>query len=430
MFVTTAGPTLVNAVRALIDDGCDDRVGVTGQNGESAQLWRRGRTARTWTLWTAGGSRRGVPHDGAMPRRPAPLPSSLPHAVFTVAEATEARVSIDRLRSGDLRRLGYGIYTRNDVALTEADLLMALTRTVPGAVARGLSAARYWKFPLPIRSQQWHAEPQVTPVHLTANGVAHRDTSILRWNRQCVPDTDIATIGDLRITGRVRTWLDLAQALPLDELVKIGDHLVRIPRPWAEQGRSRPYATPGQLSAAIRGYRSPGRPRLREALDLVRVGSDSPAETSLRLATLRAGLPLPVLNERVSENGVDLGEPDLAWPEWKLCVEHDGPDHLTKEQQERDIRRRERREAQGWVELQTVSVDLRHQGRRGVQRIAEALRRRGWRPESRAAARPGRPQPGTATQAGQPQPGAVAQAGHPQPASRTRAIADSIRPGP
>lgn len=354
-----------------------------------------------------GESRRGVPHDSAMPRRPAPLPPSLPHAVFTIAEAIAARVSIDRLRSRDLRRLGYGIYARNDVHLTEVDLLTALTRTVPGAVARGLSAARYWKFPLPLRSQEWHADPRVTPVHLTANGVAHRDTSILLWNRQCVLDTDIDTIGDLRVTGRVRTWLDLAQTLPLDELVQIGDHLVRIPRPWAEQGRSRPYATPGQLSAAIRAYRSPGRPRLREALDLVRVGSDSPAETSLRLAALRAGLPPPVLNERVSENVVHLGEPDLAWPEWKLCVEHEGPNHLTREQQERDIRRRERREAQGWVELQTVSVDLHHQGRRGVQRITEALRRRGWRPETRTAA----------------------QAGHPQPESRTRAIADAIGPG-
>ena len=305
--------------------------------------------------------------------------------VFTIAEAKKAGVSIDRLRSKDLRRLGYGIYARDDVDLTEADLLTALTRSVPGAVARGLSAARYWEFPLPASSQEWLDGPKVTPVQLTGNGVVHRDTSILLWTRQRLPDSDIDTISDLRVTGRIRTWLDLARELSLDDLVAIGDHLVRIPRPWAEAGRTAPHATPAQLTAAVHEFRSPGGPRLREALDLVRVGSDSPAETALRLATMRAGLPAPVLNVRIRENGVDLGEPDLAWPDWKLCVEHEGPSHLTKKQQDKDIRRRESREEQGWVELQTVAADLHHQCRRGVRRIAEALRRHGWRPEASAA---------------------------------------------
>lgn len=305
--------------------------------------------------------------------------------MFTVEEAKKAGVSVDRLRSKDLRRLGYGIYARDDADLAEVDLLSALTRTTPGAAARGLSAARYWKFPLPIGSQEWLARPEVTPVNLTANGLVHRDTSILLWSRQRLAGEDIETIGDLKVTGRIRTWLDLAQDLALDDLVTIGDHLVRIPRPWAEDDRTAPFATPAQLAAAVHGYRSPGGPRLREALDLVRVGSDSPAETALRLAAVRAGLPDPVLNVRVRENGVDLGEPDLAWPDWKLCVEHEGPSHLTKEQQEKDIRRRENREAQGWAELQTVATDLHHRCRRGVQRITDALRRRGWHPEARAA---------------------------------------------
>lgn len=316
-----------------------------------------------------------------MPRRPSPLPTSLPYAVFTAAEARKAGVSVDRLRAKDLRRLGYGIYTRADVDLTEYAVLTAMTRSDPLIVARGQSAARHWGFPLPWAMQTWVDTPQITPVHLTAGELVHRDTKLLRWNRQRLRGKEIVAISDLRLTDRVRTWLDLAQELDLDDLVKIGDHLVRNPRSWAE-GRRDPYATPAELATAITAYPGPGRPRLRTALELVRVGSDSGAETTLRLAAGRAQLPAPVLNVRQFAGGVDLGEPDLAWPEWKVCIEHDGPSHLTPEQQQKDIERRERREAHGWIEVQTVAADLRYECRRGVRRMIEALEKHGWRPSA------------------------------------------------
>lgn len=330
-----------------------------------------------------------------MPRHPSPLPPSLPHAVFTTSEARLAGVSIDRLRAKDLTRLGYGIYARTDASLTEAEILSAITRHDPLVVARGLSAARYWKLPLPMRRQKWEPAPRMTPIHLTADGLVHRDTKLLRWNRQRPRPEEIVTISDLRVTNRVRTWLDLAQELSLEQLVKIGDHLVRIPRTWAED-RHEPFATPAQLRASVRAYPGPHRPLLRQALELIRVGSDSPAETTLRLAAGRAGLPVTTLNVRQFEGDLDLGEPDLSWPEWKVCVEHDGPAHRTPEQQERDIRRRERREAHGWIEVQTVAVDLYDGCQRGVRRMTEALTKHGWRPttdSSPQAPRQRRPAP-------------------------------------
>lgn len=314
-----------------------------------------------------------------MPRRPSPLPRSLPHAVFTTAEAHRAGVGTERLRARDLRRLGYGLHARADVHLSELDILTALTRHNPMAVARGLSAARYWGLPLPWVPQQWHSEPHPTQVHLTANGNVHRSTALIRWNRQRLRAAEIVTIADLRVTDRVRTWLDLAQDLSLDQLVRIGDHLVRVPRDWAE-GRWIPHATLTRLTAAVADHPGPRRPLLRDALTLIRVGSDSPAETTLRLAAGRAGLPTPVLNSRQFDSGVDLGEPDLAWPEWKVCVEHEGPTHRTREQQEKDIARRELRESLGWLEVQTVSKDLHDRCRRGVRRMVEALGKHGWHP--------------------------------------------------
>lgn len=314
-----------------------------------------------------------------MARRPAPLPSSLPYSVFTAAEAAHCGVSTDRLRAKDLRRLGYGLYARIDTELTEVAIIGALTRSDPTVVALGLSAARLWSFPLPKSYQEWTAEPRPTPIRLGAPGRTRRDTPLLRWSRRCLREAEIAQGAEVRATTRVRTWLDLATVLSREQLVQIGDHLVRIPRERLE-GRSRPFATTAELAAAVHGYRSPGVTRLREVLELVRVGSDSPAETTLRLAVARAGLPPPELNQQVVEQGVDLGEPDLAWPQWRVCVEHDGPHHRTAEQQQKDIARRELREEHGWIEVQTVAVDLHNACRRGVRRMTEALVRRGWQP--------------------------------------------------
>lgn len=314
-----------------------------------------------------------------MPRRPSPLPSTLPFAVFTAAEARRAGVTVDRLRATDIRRLGYGLYARADVEITEIDVLASQTRIDPLATGRSLSAARHWRFPLPLGVSEWDPDADDPAVLLTAGGHARRSTPLLRWDRRRLHPGDIAVSSGVRLTGRVRTWIDLAQELRVEQLVHIGDHLVRIPRPWAE-GRSEPYSTPDELATAVQRHPGPGRPRLREALSLIRVGSDSPAETSLRLAALDAGLPIPELNVRQFADGVDLGEPDLAWPGWKVCVEHEGPHHRTPEQQEKDISRRELRESMGWIEVQTVHRDLHRGCRRGVQRTRAALERRGWRP--------------------------------------------------
>lgn len=299
-------------------------------------------------------------------------------------------MSTDRLRARDLRRLGYGIYARADIELTEHAILSAVTRNDPIAVARGPSAARRWAFPLPRSLQEWKSDTEITPIHLTANGHPRRSTSLFTWSRQRVSPEAIVMFGGMRITDRVRTWLDLSPALTCEELVQIGDHLVRRPRPGLEN-RRRPHASLERLAVGVREHSGEGRPLLRRALAQIRVGSDSPAETLLRLAAARAGLPEPVLNTRQFSNGVDLGEPDLAWPAWKVCVEHEGPSHLTKEQQQRDIARRERRDSQGWIEVQTVATDLHRDCRRGLRRLKDALRRQGWHPDAPSPETPPRP---------------------------------------
>src|SRR5699024_1088131 len=162
------------------------------------------------------------------------------------------------------------------------------------------------------------------------------------------------------LTSRIRTLLDLGSVLQPEALTVIGDHLVRRPRPRFE-GRTQPFATIEQLQAAAEEHTGRGVRAVRAAMKMVRMSSDSPAETRLRLAFLRAGLPEPVANSRLrvadapGDGLIDLGEPDLQWPQWRVVLEHEGPSHLRPEQLSRDIERTERRRDGGWLGVRTTA---------------------------------------------------------------------------
>lgn len=293
--------------------------------------------------------------------------------VFTSAEARAMGVGAHRLGAGDAIRLLPGIWGRAGRTVLPRDLAAALCRSDSSVVICGPSAAELLGMPLPFEAtarecQEFHASSR-----------AHRrDVGFMRWHRLLLQPADVIGIGDMRLTSRLRTWGDLGTQLTVDRLVALADHLIRRPRPRLE-GRRDPYAVRDELADMVARRRTArGNAALRSALALARAGSDSPAETAVRLALHRAGLPEPLLNAPAREGGVELGEPDLQWPEWRVCVEHDGRPHLTREQQDRDIRRTERRLECGWTEVRTVAEDLHRGGARAVRRVSRALRRHGW----------------------------------------------------
>lgn len=310
----------------------------------------------------------------AMPPRRSPLPQGLA-TVFTVAEARAVGVSAQRLRAPDVRRLSRGVYARTGMDVTILDLARAFCSDASDVVVCGPTASELLGMPLPFR----HLARETGLLDLAASA-RRRDAPYVRWHQFGALDAhEVLETGGVRVTTRVRTWGDLSTALELDELTSVADHLVRPPR-FRFEGRRRPYATLDELRGSVEnrpGKR--GNEALRAALDQARVGSDSPAETMLRLHLVRAGLPEPQLNIAIVEGGVELGEPDLSWPEFRVCAEHEGPTHLTREQQERDIARTEARLRHGWIEVRTVAADLRRGGDRAVSRVSDALLRHGWR---------------------------------------------------
>lgn len=308
-----------------------------------------------------------------MSRNPSPLPADLAGRVFTTEEAFSCGVSSERLRRRDLRPLVKGVYAPEGHSLTEREVVGALCRKYPGAAAAGLTAARLWGMPLPLSVGSWSLG---TPVTLLSPRALHRhDRAIVHWQHRDLDRTRIVHGNECRATSMVQTWIDLRHDLSPSWLVVIGDHLVRKPRAWAE-GRDAPYAAVEELVRAARAATGRGIVGLRGAAERVRVGSDSPQETLLRLACAEAGLPMPELNSPWIAGGEDLGTPDLLWRSHGVCVEYDGRTHLSPEQRWRDIRREMRRREQGMVEIRVVHEEARHGWSAPVARIAKALRER------------------------------------------------------
>lgn len=323
-----------------------------------------------------------------MVRYPAPIPPELPWPVFTRAEARRAGVSPDRLRRPDLTRLRRGLYALTSVTYGEADLVAAMCRNDPDIVVVGLSAARLLGIPLPQRRQQWDRHE---PVHLATRGSRGSSDRLMTWHDFVLSRTDarrfeyrIPANGatcSITVSSRARTWRDLAAYLTHEQLVAAGDHLVRRPRPWAE-GRDRPWCTRADLNAACSGRHAR---LLRRAWADIRVGSDSPMETQLRLAFIAAGLPEPQINTAlIGDDGVERHSPDFQWPEYELCVEYEGEGHNDEEQVRRDIRRARAVKAAGWGEVRLFNEDTWRNCAGAIQQVREALLERGWRPGQRS----------------------------------------------
>lgn len=151
-------------------------------------------------------------------------------------------------------------------------------------------------------------------------------------------------------TSPSQTWLDLAPALTLEQLVILGD---AITHSFPEHGSQLRRIT--KDSAGVRGIR-----RAREAVELIRDGVLSPQETLWRLRFRAAGFPEPGINQDVFDAaGRWLGMADFVWPEQRVVVEYDGDYHFTVQQRRHDQARRRAMRAAGWEVIEINGADNR-----------------------------------------------------------------------
>ena len=309
--------------------------------------------------------------------RRSPLPDNLLRRTFTTKTADAAGVSNGRTRAKDLIRVSRGILVPDGVPLHGAAALAAYTEANPASVLSHLTAARLWEIPLPLRQQgDWRihlASPPSNAAPRRVNVVGHR----LTFARG-----EIWKLDGVRLTGAARTWLDLAALLSWQELAAAGDFLV------CSHGAEFPVPRQSvcsiddlvRVAASHPGYR--GLRNARAALELIRIGADSPPETAMRLELVAAGLPEPELNVVVhDEEGRPWLWPDGAYRQYSISLQYDGDHHNGPEQYLRDMRRLETTKMLGWEEIRLGRNDLTGEHPAVVHKVANALRAKGWKPQ-------------------------------------------------
>lgn len=288
-----------------------------------------------------GGSEHGLMH-------PRPLPPSLAQGPFSMATARSHGVAPERLRARDLRSPFHGVWSPSTAKGLVGRCREFAPLLRPDEYFAHETALALAGLPTPRRS-----EPG--PLHVGTTRSRQRRRSGVVGHR-LVPAA-LHDVDGLPVADPVDALVQAANDVGLDDLVRLGDALAGS---WSSHAFAREVPlTTLQAAASARGR--PGIRRLREALDFVRPGVDSPQETDLRLLIVRAGLPEPEVNvKRYAADGSYLGKPDLGYGWCRLALEYQGDHHRTDLETWRyDLARRERFEDEGWRVVLVSRQDLR-----------------------------------------------------------------------
>ena len=190
--------------------------------------------------------------------------------------------------------------------------------------------------------------------------------------------------GQFTCTSPACTWAMFAAYLELEELVVLADSMMRRDRRLCRttsdnlslyldevEAQVRAVKESGANSYLFRGYK-----KCRHALLLARAGTDSSMETRTRLALMKYGLDCPLVNYPIFVgNNTKPIYLDLAYPEFKICIEYEGSHHAG--QWLNDARRRQMIEDAGWKYIQVTKLDIDDEAgeealaRRVAERIQE-----------------------------------------------------------
>lgn len=184
--------------------------------------------------------------------------------------------------------------------------------------------------------------------------VIHRD--------ELHPD-EICDVSGIAATTPARTAFDLGRRKGLLRAV------IRVDALAHQTG-----VTAQEIAALIprhRGVR--GLVQLRDVVELMDGGAESPQETRTRLVLIKAGLPKPRTQIRVHPYRLDMG-----YDEFKVAVEYDGEQHWKDPRQHaRDIDRLADLVALGWRIIRVSAEILRDRPQVIVSRTCQALRAAG-----------------------------------------------------
>lgn len=279
---------------------------------------------------------------------------------FLGTEALSTGSVTRRTLNSRYRRLFRNVYIGKNVALTpmimaEAAWLFSERK----ATLAGVSAAA-------IYGDRWldaQSPPElIRPEAGCAGILVHR--AVLDSDEMC-------TIGGMQVTTAARTAFDLGRRGAFADAVIRLDALAHV------SGLKAVDLVP--LIERHRGAR--GLNQLRNVVDVMDGGAESPPETRTRLVLLDGGLPRPRTQVEVFDAyGYPYARIDMGYGEFKVGVEYDGQQHWTDPRQRaHDVERAVRLAADGWTIVRVYADMLRRRPQVIVQRTAAALTAAGCR---------------------------------------------------
>jgi hypothetical protein len=266
-------------------------------------------------------------------------------------------VTPDRLYGPRFRRVFPDIYLHADQQLDQAARSRAAYLLVAGqgGVLAGYSAALL----LGADCVPAGAPPEVLVPRF------QKRCAGLRIRYATLAAEDMEERDGCRLTTAERTAWDLARRLPTTEAVVVLDAVARVA----------PFRPAALLDRRARQPGARGCRRLDELVALADPRAESPGETRLRVRLVRAGLPPPEVQYRISdEYGFVLARADLAYPGAKLALEYDGAVHFDRNAAHHDRQRDAILAGHGWLTIRLCADDLC--AAQTVQRIDSLLARR------------------------------------------------------
>lgn len=257
------------------------------------------------------------------------IPDHLRTEAFRASDLDGAGLSRSALRRKDIAPVFHGVHSVGAITDLEQRCAALSLLLGPHHAFSHVTAAIIWSIPLPVHLAR---DPALHVIAIGARGRVRRP-GVVGWEAE--PGADVRTVHGLQVIAPADVWAQLAgmylrrgvPAFDLGWLVSVGDFLLTGRR--AHGGRTAPLCTRDELERALRrrtGKR--GVKALVRALELVRVGADSPKESLLRVGLIEAGLPEPDIQVPV-QTSAGLRHSDLGYPAARLLLEYQGDHHRT-----------------------------------------------------------------------------------------------------
>jgi hypothetical protein len=157
---------------------------------------------------------------------------------------------------------------------------------------------------------------------------------------------EVVEIEDMAVATITRTAFDLGRHLPRGAAVAHLDALARA------TGLEVEHVLP--LADQYTGAR--GVRRLKEALEVMDAGAESPKETWTRPVLMDNGLPRPTTQIPVPNDSGSTFYLDMGWEDIMVAVEYDGDQHRSDPKRyARDIARLEELQRKGWIVIRVIA---------------------------------------------------------------------------